>query len=213
MFQAGFAAGARAKITNADDGDLTLGNMKVGSVAMSSGEFQDSVTASLSGDELFATTNDDVLYTVYGSNRLLLTGLLRTNASFAFGNVMFYFGDGDPLAFGAFQTKIFKDAVTGSTSDWIRIAIDLNLEGISDKFNLQTERSTNFSVAEDNENILDAVKPRGTSLIVRSFSAALGDPAFAFYKDRWFVNSQFRESDYDFSVLSGGEAGDDYEYE
>ena len=217
-FFGGITDMGRVTLDLAEDGELQLGDVKIGSASRTNAVIDNSVT-DFSGNLELHLDVTFVFYTPFGEDRLVIFVELEDEIKnpIDVGNVMFYLSDGTPFAWGAFERTVRKNpAGPDSGGDWFVLALNLQYEGIFNKFNLNPNYSTEFSLDRGkNENAVIETfnQNRRFSAMADAFTRNFNIPGYMFRNAdlKWSINPMFDVQDSDFTRLSGGTVGDRYD--
>jgi len=214
FFTGGISDAGRAAIDAAVGNTLELGYVRIGTMSKAGGAIIDDTSTNVAGTATQYGA-DRVFYTVFGSNRIVLFTELEMDTQATIGNIMFFLSNGTPLAWGLFDYNIKKEAKGPDTAgDWMVIALGVEKLNILDKFDLDPLQSTAFELpeAETNESAIIAFSKNRKILTVAKETTGNFDHPGAMFKGRkWFISPFMVPIAEDFTEMSGGAVGDDYD--
>lgn len=216
-FIGGITNAGRLALAGASEGSLRLGGVKIGSTSLTTAII-DKTATDISGNLELSLDVTYVYYTPFGLNKLVIFIELENEVTreVSIGNVMFFLDDGTPFAFGAFKRSLQKFPSGPDTGgDWYSIALNLLYPNITSKFTLNPSYSTEFALEQDldeNRVIKRFSGSRRFVAMANEYTLTPKIPGIMYIDrfSRWQVNPYFDLYSEDFTILSGGNAGDRY---
>lgn len=213
-FRGGITDAGRTALAAATAGSLQLGIVRIGNASLATHDIDGSITNYV-GSLTAERGANTVFYTPFGSDRLVIFTDLRMDAEMDIGNIVFFLDDGTPLAWGAFDRTLKKQAKGSDTGgDWVTLALSLQYDGILELFTLADAQSTEYDmVIQTNETTGQAAIEELSRIttVFDKLTTNLNIPAVAYAGNQWYIDPFFFSMIADFTQISGGAVGDLYD--